>query len=611
MLTVDDSGIRESGAASRSPVGNTDATASANQAGADPLIGSIIAGRYKIKELLASGGWGNVYRATHISLNIDVAVKFIHRNLANIERLTRFELEAILLHRLNSPYIIRFLDYCGKPSQAFIVMEYFDGSSLEALLTSGQVLEPETALDFFLLLTRGLNAAGELGLVHRDLKPSNVLYRFTENKLDLRIIDFGIAKLSEELPDRLTATGEVLGSPLYMAPEHWAGNADHRSDIYAAGCIMYEALSGKHPFSGSNTIELLDQHAHTAPQKFADIAPQLNIPQGLESVIRKCMQKDPAHRYQTSEALHSDLEKIKQGGRVLIWLPDDRRRELMLAMILTWILAVAATFFLLRDPVLSYCVDSLNASAKKDFDFGNDREALKTLERSAGLAAYLPKHDSRKLQAMQMLSLVLCLNGQMKQAERLDANLSEIQAAQDTLGKAAEAAARKKPHINEMIMPNRFHAEEIEYIDISPDRLWQELGNFENMAWHPAVRSCKVVSNQDERRLMISSDRVSSSVQASHSPGSERVVTEKLLGAGERSMCYKLTSGLPVHPIQILKVDHCPSNPERSVVTLSANFFEPNLDPARAKFYAEFMLDYYVQGLKSLQKKYNKQRDLF
>ncbi len=589
-----------------------EAQAKSNLAVTDPMLGTVIAGRYKIKDLIATGGWGSVYKASHVNLGIDLAVKVVHPHLAaNTEGLRRFELEAVLLHKLNSPYIVRVMDY-GRLPQPYIVMEYFDGSSLETLIESGSVLEPQLALDFFLQLCEGLNSAAELGLVHRDLKPGNLLYKIHDQKLELKIVDFGIAKLAQEAHGKITTTGEILGSPPYMAPEQWSGMADHRSDIYTLGCIMFEAICGKRPFSSLKAIDYFEQHLNALPPKFADAKPGLKAPAGIEQVIRKCLQKSPEHRYQSSKALQADLEKIKAGRKVSIWLPDDRRKELMLAVITAWVIAGLTIFFLVRDPVLSYFVDALNTKAKQEFDAGKDSAALASLKQSANLGLFLPERDSRRLQAMQMLSLVLKLNGHMKEAEELDIKLAKVQAVQDmTLAKAAEDAAKKKPHVLEMVMPNRFHAEAVEYIDLPPDALWKEIGDFKKPGWHQAVKSCSMDASATlpTRKLLVSyqskSDKTPSIV--SMSPEKEGFnISEKLLGTGTHSMCFQLTDGLPVHPTEILKVDPCPVNPSGSVVTMSANFFEPHLDPVKAKLYSEQMLDFYIAGLKGLQKKYAK-----
>ena len=577
---------------------------------ADPLIGTTLAGRYEIISRIAEGGWGNVYKAKHVSLGIDVAVKVIHKHLANAEGMRRFELEAVVLHRLNSPYIVRIMDYCSRPPYPFIVMEYFEGLSLDRQLECNQFLSTELAVDFFEQAANGLNSAERLGLVHRDLKPSNILYRIINGKAELKIIDFGIAKLADETVDKLTATGEILGSPPYMAPEQWCGQVDQRSDIYSLGCIMYEAVSGKRPFNALKTIDYLDQHLNTIPPRFAVASPQIRTPEGLEMVIRKCLQKNPSDRYQSYECLRADLKKVRDGRKLLLWLPDDRRKELLVAVVLTWILAVTSIFFLVRDPIVSYIVDSLNAKAKLEFDAGKDRDALQILRRSNELSAVLPKQDSRKLQAMQMLSLMLKLNGQMNEAENLDKTLAEVQAVQDTLGKAAELSAKKKPHINEMLMPNRFHADAMDYIEASPEKVWQEIGRFGDLSWHPCVQSCTIDKSGALRKSVLRDPQLLKESDLATKPGNTRqekcVITEKLLGSGKQSMCFQIVSGLPVHPVEIIKVDPVPGYPNLSAVSMSANFFEPGLDPSKAKLYSEQMLDHFAEGLKSLQKRHSK-----
>ena len=196
-----------------------------------------------------------------------------------------------------------------------MVMEYFDGISLGNWLKEKGPLKWDLAVELFMQICDGLSNARELGLVHRDLKPGNVLLKLEDNRLRSKVLDFGIARLIDEgsLREKLTATGEILGSPPYMAPEQWAGRSDHRSDLYSLGCIMYEVLSGKPAFSAQYGIDYLNKHLSGYPPRLKEVDRDLDFPDILEDVVRKCIQKSPGNRYQTSEALKADLKKVRDG----------------------------------------------------------------------------------------------------------------------------------------------------------------------------------------------------------------------------------------------------------------------------------------------------------
>jgi serine/threonine protein kinase len=294
---------------------------------ADPLIGFLLEDRYRIIEPIGMGGWGKVYKAKHATLNMDLAVKIVHQqHLRDELGMKRFEQEALLLSRVENPHIVRIIDH-GLAPAPFIVMEYIHGIQLNKWLQTNGPMPPEMAIELFLQLCDALSAAEAIRIVHRDLKPSNILIGTDTEGIQCKILDFGLAKFIDAgETERLTATGEILGSPAYMPPEQWKGQCDHRSDIYSLGCIMYEVLSGKPPFSAQFGLEYMSKHVSDTPPPFSQLHVAAKLPVGLEDIVNKCMQKSPANRYQSSLACREDLLRLKSGSKPSITLLEKIKR---------------------------------------------------------------------------------------------------------------------------------------------------------------------------------------------------------------------------------------------------------------------------------------------
>jgi serine/threonine-protein kinase len=281
------------------------------------LVGTIFADRYEILETLGEGGMGKVYKARHMLMRRLVAIKVVHPHLvSSAATLTRFQQEAEAVSRLNHPNIVAVHDF-GLVPRAYLVMDYLDGISLDDLLEDYAPLSLDRSLHIFLQICDGLAHAHQNGVVHRDLKPSNIMLTNADGKTDIaKIVDFGIAKLMlREIGDskHLTATGEVFGSPLYMSPEQCrAKSMDARSDIYSLGCIMYRTVTGHQPILGQELIECLYNHVNIAPRRFKDICAELNLPQALEAIVMKCMEKDQEKRFQSMLELKDALAVFDQ-----------------------------------------------------------------------------------------------------------------------------------------------------------------------------------------------------------------------------------------------------------------------------------------------------------
>lgn len=268
--------------------------------------------RYQIIDLLGKGGMGEVYRAHDIVLNIDVAVKVLPSSLAELGA-ARLQREAIALAKLNHPNIARVLDFSQtKDNSPYMVMEYLNGESLDQTIKRQKVLDLKSAISIFTQICRGLDFAHSTGVIHRDLKPSNIMVIDTDGKLQIKILDFGIAKVTTE-NQRLTSTGVLVGSPLYMSPEHAEGIADKPpSDIYSLGCLMFECLTGVPPLKGANALETMSFHRSLAPPLISDIVPELNYPKELIELVDQCLRKPPEYRWQTAKEVEERLNEISQ-----------------------------------------------------------------------------------------------------------------------------------------------------------------------------------------------------------------------------------------------------------------------------------------------------------
>jgi eukaryotic-like serine/threonine-protein kinase len=273
-------------------------------------------GPYRILTPLGAGGMGEVYRAHDARLGRDVAIKVIPAELArDPERIKRFEQEARAAGALNHPNICAILDLGSHEGSPFVVMELLEGESLRARLDAGPI-PVRKAIDWAAQAARGLAAAHEKGIVHRDLKPENL---FVTRDGRVTVLDFGLAKLTRpevlapagEKPISIAATetGAILGTVGYMAPEQVRGeDTDACSDLFALGAILYELLTGKRAFHGATYVETLYAILNEEPPPLG--ASGREIPPGLESLVRHCLEKSPAERFQSARDLAFDLDGI-------------------------------------------------------------------------------------------------------------------------------------------------------------------------------------------------------------------------------------------------------------------------------------------------------------
>jgi len=273
----------------------------------DPLLGSQV-GNYRVIKEIGSGGMGEVYLGEHPEIGTKVAIKVLAPHLsASPEMASRFMSEARAANQANHPGIIQIFDFGRlEDSRLYMVMEFLDGEELTEHLEKNAPLSIAETRDLLEQIAGALDAAHEVGIVHRDLKPANIFLHWTGKKRLPKILDFGIAKLLQ--PDlsssQKTATGMVMGTPLYMAPEQAAGKVDEispRSDIYSLGVILYQMLSADLPIQGPSAAVILAAHIMNPPVPLKEVAP--NLPPALYQVIMRCLEKKPDDRFQSAGAL--------------------------------------------------------------------------------------------------------------------------------------------------------------------------------------------------------------------------------------------------------------------------------------------------------------------
>ncbi len=289
----------------------------------DLMFGKDLAERYDFPCVIGAGGMSVIYRATEMSTGKIVAIKMLNSRCLNETTVRRFQQEAKAITSLRHPNIISVKDLgVSETGHPYMVMDYVLGKNLSEVIKEKGSLSIEESLPRFLQVCDALQHAHSKGVLHRDIKPSNIMLSSQEGSFeDARIVDFGIAKLidseGKDLAATLTRTGELFGSPPYMSPEQWRGAAvDRRSDIYSMGCVMFETLTGKPPFRGDSVVETLMMHLNDTPPSLHEKCPDKQFSAPLESVIAKCLAKDPAERFQTMEELKFRLMQMGNADTV-------------------------------------------------------------------------------------------------------------------------------------------------------------------------------------------------------------------------------------------------------------------------------------------------------
>lgn len=276
----------------------------------DQYIGKMLDDRYEILELIGSGGMANVYKARCHRLNRLVAIKILKSDLAdNADFRRRFHDESQAVAQLSHANIVSVYDVSTNPDREYIVMELIDGITLKQYMERRGRMDWRESLHFITQIMRGLSHAHSRGIIHRDIKPQNIMVLRDGS---VKVADFGIACLANQ---GQTLTQEALGSVHYISPEQARGDRiDARSDIYSAGVVLYEMLTGRLPFEGDSAVSVAIQHLSSVPLAPRDIDP--SIPEPLELICMKAMNSDPNKRYASADAMIEDLEKFRRDPSV-------------------------------------------------------------------------------------------------------------------------------------------------------------------------------------------------------------------------------------------------------------------------------------------------------
>jgi serine/threonine-protein kinase len=274
----------------------------------------LLGGRYELDGVIGRGGMAEVYRARDLRLDRIVAIKTLRSDLARDPTFqARFRREAQSAASLNHPSVIAVYDtgedILHDSPVPYIVMEFADGHTLRDLLRENRRLVPEKALEIVDGILRALDYSHRGGIVHRDIKPANVM--LTRNH-EVKVMDFGIARAMGDSAATMTQTAQVIGTAQYLSPEQARGErVDARSDLYSTGCVLYELLTGRPPFTGDSPVAIAYQHVREEPIPPSQVDP--NIPKWCDAMVLKAMAKDPAHRYQSAPEFRQDIQRAMQG----------------------------------------------------------------------------------------------------------------------------------------------------------------------------------------------------------------------------------------------------------------------------------------------------------
>jgi len=290
----------------------SDNTASTDDA--DKLLGQELDGKYRLSSIIGRGAMGVVFKGDHLLMNRTIAVKLLHSHLVeDKEWLRRFKHEAKVASMLQHPHSVSIYDYGVSGKLPYIVMEFVEGEPLGEMITRMQRMDWATLSPIMYQVAQVLHEAHRLGIIHRDIKPENILIaRDPSERPHVRVLDFGVAKLLESsgaTPSFATQHGLFLGTPRYASPEQaLAKPLDGRSDLYAAGVVMYEALSGSALFVGSNPVEILLQRVSKDPPPLFEAVP--GISREVSDLVAQCLARDPALRFQTGQELAEAIRLV-------------------------------------------------------------------------------------------------------------------------------------------------------------------------------------------------------------------------------------------------------------------------------------------------------------
>ena len=316
----------------------------------DPLLGQIIDERYRILERLGGGGMGSVYRAERVTLGRAVAVKFLAANLSRKSDFTqRFEREAIAMSKLYHVHCAALYDCGVHAGIPYLVLEYIPGRTLEAVLQSGP-LAPARAVGIMRQVLEALRYLHGRNIVHRDLKPQNVMLVASSSGVDfVKVLDFGMAKVVAGERRDITVQGFIVGTPSVMAPEQIRQRpVDGRTDVYAAGVMLYEMVVGHKPFQHPEMDKLMLMHLETAPVPPRRLLGPGALHPAIEAVILRALAKDPNDRFQSAQDMSNALVAAQAEAEAERPAPRSRRSRRLAPLVLAALLVALVVLVLRR-----------------------------------------------------------------------------------------------------------------------------------------------------------------------------------------------------------------------------------------------------------------------
>ncbi|CAB4581629.1 unannotated protein [freshwater metagenome] len=308
-------------------------------------MNKVFGGRYEIAQMIGTGGMADVYLGRDTRLARDVAVKVLRSDLARDPSfVARFRKEAFAAAGLNHPGIVSVYDSGEEGSNSYIVMELVTGKTLRELLNSENPPNVDVSLEIVAGILDALAYSHANGIIHRDIKPGNIM---VTDAGDVKVMDFGIARAMDDIGATMTNTWNVVGTAQYLSPEQATGEvADARSDIYSVGCLLYELLTSRPPFTGDTPVSIAYQHVSAEFVPACELVPNLDA--GLDTILAVALAKDPEHRYQDAELMLADIRRVMKGEGITTKIRRviPRKRFLVLATTTLALVAllVTATF---------------------------------------------------------------------------------------------------------------------------------------------------------------------------------------------------------------------------------------------------------------------------
>ena len=305
-------------------------------------MSKLFGNRYQLGALIGAGGMADVFAATDTRLSREVAIKVLRSDLSKESSfITRFKKEALAAAGLSHPGIVAVYDSGDEPAP-YIVMELVSGETLREVIQREVAIEPRRALEITAGILAALNYSHTNGIVHRDIKPANIM--ITKSG-DVKVMDFGIARALDDMSATMTATWNVIGTAQYLSPEQAMGeSADARSDLYSVGCVLYEMLTGKAPFTGDTPVSIAFQHVSGEYIPASKLMSEL--PEGIDHFLAVVMSKKAENRYQDAQSMAADLARLRSGQTITteIVRPKKKRKWQWVAALVAVLMTFAGTF---------------------------------------------------------------------------------------------------------------------------------------------------------------------------------------------------------------------------------------------------------------------------